>query len=169
MITLELLGSTITSSPGLSWMPARISKVLGLRVGAALHHVGAELLVEAAHAGARGDGHDSAAHRGPAQRRRAVVAQARGSLVLLLVHVRDVQPLDRPAAGKDCDGKLGIVDVNVYSKGAGVPHDEDRIADLLQRRHEVPRLEAVTVDYEVGAVAVRLDSCSSPACTSAGA
>ena len=139
MITLELLGSTITSSAGTLVDAGEDLEGARVERRAALHHVGAELLVEAAHAGARGDGHDSAAHRGPVHRRRAVVAQPRGALVLLLVHVGDVEPLDRPAAGEDGDRALGLVGVNVHAQRARVADDEHRIADLLERAARTSR------------------------------
>jgi hypothetical protein len=89
-------------------------------------------------------------------RRAAVGAQPVGALGDLRVHVGDVEVRDGPDLGEQPGGGLGIVGVDVDLQRVPVAHDEDRVADRLQRGAPRVRVEVVAGDREVRAVAVGL-------------
>jgi hypothetical protein len=71
-------------------------------------------------------------------------------------HVGDVEARDLAGVVEDLRRLLGLVGVDVDLQRRVVADDEDRVADLLQPRHERPGLEVLAGDGEVGAVAVGL-------------
>ena len=83
-----------------------------------------------------------------------VVEQPLRALRRLLVHVRDLDPLDRPESRAGGERRAGVVRVDVDLQRARVADDEQRVAELLQLRLERVRVEAVALDDEDGAVAV---------------
>ncbi len=105
--------------------------------------VGAELGEEALEALAGGNRDDA----GPPRREPGV------ALGHLLAHVGDVEVGDRAGALEQGHRRLRRVGVDVDLQRRLVADDEDRVAEALQPRQEVPRGEAAAGDDEVGAVA----------------
>ena len=85
----------------------------------ALDHVRAELLVEAAHARSGRDRDDAAAHDGDGRRASRSGGEPRRALLLLLVHVGDVEALDRSGAVEHRDRPLRVVGVDVDAQRRG--------------------------------------------------
>ena len=76
----------------------------------------------------------------------------------LLVHVRDLDPVDRPGLRADRERRAGIVGVHVHLERARVADDEQRVAELLELALERFAVEALALDHEDGAVADTRDS-----------
>ena len=79
--------------------------------------------------------------------------QALLALVRLLVHVRDLDPVDRAGVRPDRERGAGIVGVHVHLDGTRVTDDEQRVAELLQLSLERFAVEFLPFDQEHGAVA----------------
>ena len=103
---------------------------------------------------ARDDGDDARrrALRGAGRARRASSRSSR--CVRLLVHVRDLDAVDRPARDAERERAPGIVGVDVHLERARVADDEQRVAELLELVLERVAVEPFALDQEDGAVAV---------------
>ena len=76
------------------------------------------------------------------------------ALLLLHLHVRDLDPFDRPDGGAERERGAGIVGVHVHLERRLVANDEERVAEQLELRLEAVAVETVALDHEDGAVAV---------------
>ena len=124
------------------------------RLPALEHPRGAVPLEEPAVAGAGDDGNDAGLERvvgvGHVRHR---PEEAAGALLRLLVHVRDLDALERPEARPRRERRPGLVRVDVDLQRGLVADDEQRVAEALELRLEDGRVETVTLDDEDGAVA----------------
>ncbi len=77
------------------------------------------------------------------------------ALLRLLVHVRDLDPVDRADPRADRERGAGIVGVHVHLDRARIADDEERIAELLELVFERVPVEVFALDQEDGAVAER--------------
>src|SRR5581483_6820334 len=110
-----------------------------------------EALEQPAVAVARDDGDDARERR---RRIRNGAQQARLALDRLLVHVRDLDSVDRAQARPEREGGARIVGVHVHLQRALVSDDEQRVADLLELLLEPFAIELRALDEEDRAVAV---------------
>ena len=75
-------------------------------------------------------------------------------LLLLLVHVGDLDSLDRAGGRAERERGAGVVGVDVHLERGLVADDDERVAELLELRLEPVAVERVALDDEDGAVAV---------------
>ena len=75
-------------------------------------------------------------------------------LLGLLVHVRNLDPIDRAGAGADRECGPRVVRVHVHLDRVGVADDEQRVADPIQLLFERVPVEVASLDHEHRAVAV---------------
>ncbi len=76
------------------------------------------------------------------------------ALLGLLVHVGDLDPLDRAGGSAERERGAGIVGVDVHLERGLVADDEQRVAELLELALEPVAVELLALDHEDGAVAV---------------
>ena len=74
--------------------------------------------------------------------------------LLLLVHVRDLDSLDRARGRAERERGAGVVGVDVHLDRGLVADDEERVAEPLELRLEPVAIERLALDHEDGAVAV---------------
>ena len=73
---------------------------------------------------------------------------------LLLVHVGDLDSLDRARGGAERERRAGVVGVDVHFQRGLVSDHHERVAELLELRLEPVAVERLSLDHEDGAVAV---------------
>ena len=76
------------------------------------------------------------------------------ALLRLLVHVRDLDALDRPDRGAERERAPGLVGVDVHLERGRVADDEQRVAEPLELALERVGVEPLALDHEHRAVAV---------------
>ena len=76
------------------------------------------------------------------------------ALFLLLVHVGDLDSLDRARGGAERERGAGVVRVDVHLERGLVADHHERVAEPLELRLEPVAVERLPLDHEDGAVAV---------------
>ena len=72
----------------------------------------------------------------------------------LLVHVRDLDLLERPDSGRERERSTGLVRVHVHLHGRRIAYHEERIPERLELLLQRGAVEPAALDDEDGAVAV---------------
>src|SRR5439155_1553764 len=117
----------------------------------AFHDMGAELLVEPLDSFPRGNRYDTTSGLLTCASCSSA-PQSRRTLVLLLVHVGNVEALDR-RPGEHCHRAFRLVGVDVHPKGSLIAHNQHGVAERFQLWHERRHFEEFTAHDEVRAVA----------------
>src|SRR4029077_3076403 len=74
--------------------------------------------------------------------------------LLLLLHVRDLDALDRPRRGAERERGARVVGVHVHLQRGFVADHDERVPELLESGLEAVAIKPLALDHEDGAVAI---------------